>query len=229
MGTRETRELLSTARARTKQSPSLRPALAELVLETMNEGVWLINADAVTTFVNRHTADLLGYTVDEMVGRSVYDFTDADGRAVGTKNFERRKRGMEEQTVFKCVRKDGSPIWLLFCSNPIFDQNDVFAGALGMVADFTRHKDEQVRLRARMDELSRQLEATKRELELERRSSAPADTHQPRGLMRDVLATSTVAAVLGTVVATVAVLAACGTAAALFGRPRHSDVTPDVR
>lgn len=207
---------------------SLQSTLADLVLETMNEGVWLVNAEAVTTFVNRHTADLLGYAVDEMIGMHVSDFLDAKGRANLARNIERRRAGIEEQLVVECLRKDGSPIWLLFCSSALFDDADNFAGSLAMVADFTKHKDAETRLRAEVDELKARLDHSQSSLNAERQRSARLEREpavSPRGIMREALAATTVVAVLGAAVASIAILTVFGVASSLprGGAPRSKD------
>lgn len=210
-------------------TPSLHSALAGLVLETMNEGVWLVNAAAVTTFVNRHTADLLGYAVEEMIGMHVSDFLDAKGRANLARNIERRRAGIEEQLVLECIRKDGSPIWLLFCSSALFDDDDNFAGSLAMVADFTKHKDAETRLRAEVDELKARLDRSQSSLDAERQRAARLEREpaisRPRGIIREALAATTVVAVLGAAVASIAILTVFGVASSFpgGGAPRAED------
>ena len=44
------------------------------IVETANDGIWEIGRDTRTMFVNRRMADMLGYTVEEMMGRPVFDF-----------------------------------------------------------------------------------------------------------------------------------------------------------
>lgn len=44
------------------------------IIEAVREGIWVIDNDARITFVNQSIADLLGYTTDEIRGRSVFDF-----------------------------------------------------------------------------------------------------------------------------------------------------------
>ena len=59
--------------AKGKQPPAsetLRRIVADLVLETTAEGIWLIDTEARTTFVNRRLADLLGYSEEEMLGKA---------------------------------------------------------------------------------------------------------------------------------------------------------------
>src|SRR6266436_172368 len=43
------------------------------IVETANEGVWLLDSKLDTSYVNRQMAEMLGYEPGEMVGRSVFD------------------------------------------------------------------------------------------------------------------------------------------------------------
>jgi PAS domain-containing protein len=40
------------------------------IVQTAEEGIWMIDAATVTTFVNPKMASMLGYTAEEMLGRS---------------------------------------------------------------------------------------------------------------------------------------------------------------
>ncbi len=51
------------------------------LMEALNEGVWVIDADGVTTFVNPRMAEMLGYTVGEMLGRHLFSFAIASAAA----------------------------------------------------------------------------------------------------------------------------------------------------
>src|SRR5690349_12983039 len=44
------------------------------IVETVHEGIWLVDGAARTLFVNERMADLLGYRPDELVGRTVMEF-----------------------------------------------------------------------------------------------------------------------------------------------------------
>jgi PAS domain S-box-containing protein len=41
----------------------------EQLLETIQEGIWVIDADSNTTFVSPKMAEILGYEIDEMIGK----------------------------------------------------------------------------------------------------------------------------------------------------------------
>jgi PAS domain S-box-containing protein len=117
------------------------------IVETSIEGIWLLDSEARTNYVNRRMGELLGYTSDEMLGRSLFDFMDADVRAEAMRGFERRKRGMAEQHECRFRRKDGAVVWTIISTNSILDAAGNFAGALGMVTDITERKRTEQALR----------------------------------------------------------------------------------
>jgi PAS domain S-box-containing protein len=110
------------------------------IVETAHEGVWVIDGTANTKYANRRMADLLGVRIDDMPGRSLYEFMDEEARPVVRAQFEQRKGGLAEQLEFCFRRKDGSRLWALLSASPMFDENGTFMGALAMVADITERK-----------------------------------------------------------------------------------------
>jgi PAS domain S-box-containing protein len=118
------------------------------IIETTEEGVWTIDVNAKTSFVNPRMAEMLGYSMDEMMGAELQDFMDAEGRAISNENLERRKKGISEQHEFKFLRKDGTPLWAHLSTNPILDANGEYVGALAMVTDMGERKAAQEALRA---------------------------------------------------------------------------------
>jgi len=64
------------------------------IVDTMTEGVWVLDEDGRTTFVNRQIASMLGYAMEEMVGRNVLEFKDDEGRAAALRKLERRRQGI---------------------------------------------------------------------------------------------------------------------------------------
>jgi hypothetical protein len=110
------------------------------LIETAAEGIWILDAEGNTTFANAKIAQMLGYTVEEMSGMPLLAFTDAQGQAIAANDLERRRQGVAEQLDFKFRRKDGSELWTLISTNPIFDNAGQYVGALGMLTDITERK-----------------------------------------------------------------------------------------
>ena len=133
--------------------------VAKLVLDTTTEGIWLIDTEARTTFVNQRIADLLGYSRQEMIGRPVFDFLDRERWPIARQNLEERARGVEARQEVQLVRKDGTRVWVLGSTNPVFDANGRYAGALALVGDLSIQKQREFKLRAQIDALSGTTEA----------------------------------------------------------------------
>lgn len=117
------------------------------IVETAAEGILMLDADSKTTFANHRMAQMLGYTVDEMLGRSLFEFMDERERTNAATLLERRRQGIEEQHDFKFRRKDGSELWVILCTTPIFDRAGEYTGTLAMVSDITSRKQAEQELR----------------------------------------------------------------------------------
>lgn len=110
------------------------------IVETIEEGIWMIGTDNRTTFVNQKMADMLGYTVDELNGTPLFAFMDAEGQAIAKASLERRRQCIREQIEARFRRKDGGVVWALVATNPVEDDEGRYAGALATVTDITERK-----------------------------------------------------------------------------------------
>jgi PAS domain S-box-containing protein len=117
------------------------------IVETSMEGIWLLDAEARTVYVNLRMAELLGYTAEEMLGRPLFDFLGAEARSAAERAFERRKQGVAEQYELRFRRKDGADLWTIISANSISDSAGRFAGSIGMVTDISERKRAEEALR----------------------------------------------------------------------------------
>jgi PAS domain S-box-containing protein len=119
------------------------------VLDTAYEGIWVTDAQGRTDYVNDRMAEMLGYTVGEMLGRPLFDFMDGAACAEAERSLERRKQGITEQHDFRFRRQDGADLWAIVSTNPILNETGEFAGALAMITDVTERKRLEEALRQR--------------------------------------------------------------------------------
>jgi two-component system, NtrC family, sensor kinase len=123
------------------------------MIETASEGVWMFDADSKTTFANSRMAEMLGYTVEEILGRSLFEFMDREERASALAYVQRRRQGIRERYDFKFTRKDGSHLWAIVSATPMFDAEGEFAGVLRMITDISDRKQAEAELRQTLKEL----------------------------------------------------------------------------
>ncbi len=107
------------------------------IVESAQEGIWTIDENNKTNFVNKMMCDILGYSSEEMMGTELFHFMDEEGRAYAEECMERRRKGAKENLNIRYVTKSGRHVWANITANPIFDENGVYKGALAMVTDIT--------------------------------------------------------------------------------------------
>ena len=118
------------------------------IVENTSEGVWMYDADGLTTFMNGRMASLLGYTVDEAVGQSIFAFLPVSNRPAAEERLQRRQLGIAERVDTTLMRKDGTELWASVQINPLFDREQRFDGGLALVTDVTAQRSaDEVRAR----------------------------------------------------------------------------------
>lgn len=117
------------------------------MVETALEGIWLIDARHCTSYVNPWVADMLGYRVDEMLGRSLFEFMDAADQENAAQKLECRRQGIKEPYDLRLRTKTGQQKWALFAANPLYDDSGNYTGALAMLTNISVWKQAESRLR----------------------------------------------------------------------------------
>ncbi len=118
------------------------------IVETAQEGIWVIDLEGKVSYANQRIAQMLEYPQAEVVGRPVADFMAPEHHALSRQNLARRRQGIHEQYEFTFLRRTGSPLHALVSTNPLYDQAGRYAGALGMLTDITERKRAQEELAA---------------------------------------------------------------------------------
>jgi two-component system, cell cycle sensor histidine kinase and response regulator CckA len=121
------------------------------IVETAAEGIWLIDGNERTTFVNPRLCEVLGYQPHELMGRSPFEFFDDDFADVGAQSLERIRQGVSEQLDLRFRRKDGRPVDTWVSATSLVSETGAFTGALVMVTDARERVEQEQRFRAVFD------------------------------------------------------------------------------
>lgn len=118
-----------------------------LVVETMNDGLSVIDKDDRLIYVNDKYCELLGFSREELLGRSIYDLVDKSCHEKLSEQLAKQRRG--ERTTYEStyIRKDGQKVFALVSATPIFDDNRNYAGSFAVIADITGLKRAEEALR----------------------------------------------------------------------------------
>src|SRR5208337_2048442 len=101
---------------------------------------WLIDNDTVTTDLNPRMCAILGRNREEVFGRKIYDFVDSENKAVFEQQIRLRAQGEAGTYEIALSRPDGSNVFCLFNSTPLFDGSRSKVGSFAMVTDITKRK-----------------------------------------------------------------------------------------
>jgi PAS domain S-box-containing protein len=111
------------------------------IVETANEIILITDNEAVITYANRKIVDMLGYPLEEIIGRPIWGFISEECKPVVKLNLEKRRQGISESYELKLMRKDGSPLWTFLNAKPLFDKEGEYVGAMSMLTDITKRKE----------------------------------------------------------------------------------------
>jgi PAS domain S-box-containing protein len=126
------------------------------ILETANEGVWLIDRQGRTQYANDRMAALLGAAQEDVAAARVTDFVFAEDAAAARERIGANLAGRAEEFDFRFRRADGAEVLVRAGTSPVRDRAGRVVGALGLFTDVTA--------RRRADNALRLLDAAGREL-----------------------------------------------------------------
>jgi two-component system, sensor histidine kinase PdtaS len=122
------------------------------VVDTVLEGIWVLDTEGNTTFVSDRMARMLEYDPEEMLGKRFFLFIDVKNAEKAGQRWERCRQGVKEEYEAEFVGKDGKPVNTRLSSSPMFDDADTFHGAMFSVADISDRKAAEEKIKASLQE-----------------------------------------------------------------------------
>ncbi|BAY13605.1 PAS domain-containing protein [Calothrix sp. NIES-2098] len=120
------------------------------LLETANEGIWILDSRGQTEYVNQRLAQMLGYSMEEMIGCPIFDFMESQAQIEVEQLFNQQKQSIQEikrQFDLRLRCKDGSDIWAIVSTSPILNNKGEFSSAIAMLTDISERKQTEAALR----------------------------------------------------------------------------------
>ena len=133
----------------------------QLILGAAGEGIYGVNSDGITTFVNPAAERMLGWTADALVGREIHSIihhSHVDGEPYHAEQcpiYNAFREGIVRRVDDEVFwRSDGKPIRVEYTSTPIRDHGLVI-GAVIVFRDITERKIAEEKLHAALAEVDR--------------------------------------------------------------------------
>jgi PAS domain S-box-containing protein len=120
------------------------------ILDTTPDGVWRVDAENRTDYVNPRMASMLGYSPEEMIGRELSDFMKPEQLEAARAEDAAKPRGEGRSGVVErsFVREDGTTCWTRVSHTALTDVDGNHSGGLAIMSDITATKLQALELRA---------------------------------------------------------------------------------
>jgi PAS domain S-box-containing protein len=119
----------------------------ERIIHGMAEGIVVVDTDGFFNFVNPTAADMLGYSVDEMLRLNTEEVVPADQFHIVQEADQRRIQGESDQYELELRCKNGTRISVLVSGTPIYSTDGDFTGTMAVFTDITDRKKAEKTLR----------------------------------------------------------------------------------
>ena len=112
------------------------------MVENAIDWVWEVDINAVYTFSNKKVLEILGYSAEEVLGKTPFDFMRQEEakRISGIFSTLVENRELFFDLENEHIHKNGRTIICSTSGMPIYDVNDVFVGYRGFDRNITQHK-----------------------------------------------------------------------------------------
>jgi PAS domain S-box-containing protein len=134
-------ELGDVTRAFNDMAASLSEKTVELhkkdvYVNAMLDPLWVVNEENNITDINPAFTRLFGYSSEDVIGASVYDFLDEKNAIIMYNQLsDKREKGISSIYEINIITKDGSHLPVLISGSPIYSGDDI-VGKIGILKDF---------------------------------------------------------------------------------------------
>ncbi len=128
-------------------------ALYRLLVESMSEGLGILDEKGLLTYANDRLCKIWGYSRKEIIGRSPVELVANKDRKKVEEQLEKRKKGESTTYELTWMRKDGKNVTTIVSGKPMLDADGKFKGAFAVFTDITDRMNDEEALRKARDEL----------------------------------------------------------------------------
>ena len=112
----------------------------ELYINTMMDALWVVDADNVIIDVNPAFTKLFGYTREEAIGSSIFDFIDEPDRVSIRTELQKRQEELVHSTYrVNIINRQGQRVPVLITGAPIVENGKVVA-KIGIIKDISQQE-----------------------------------------------------------------------------------------
>ncbi len=118
------------------------------IVEIAEAGIWEIDTNGYSLFVNDHICNLLGYNSEELLNKPAPAFFSKGLGIKSYRDFRETLNGNRSHVELELLKKDGTPVWVSISAKPLRDENKNVKSIFGVITDITSRIKNEESLRA---------------------------------------------------------------------------------
>jgi len=111
-----------------------------LMVEKLESGLFLIDAQNKINYVNSQMADMLGYTKDDLLNKNIFNFIEKNYRKVFKKHLKINDKHIGQTYEIQFINKNDTTLWFLVSTSPLYKVTGEYIGAISIMTDITARK-----------------------------------------------------------------------------------------
>ena len=117
------------------------------LMDGLGEGVVVTNLDSVILYANRPMGQMIGYSVEDMLGKRGFElFLSRDQWSDILKKNRRRQQGISEEYELEMTHRDGARFWAHINARPYYDDHGQVTGTLSLFSNVDDRKRRELEL-----------------------------------------------------------------------------------
>ncbi|WKZ32349.1 MAG: PAS domain S-box protein [Thermodesulfobacteriota bacterium] len=103
------------------------------LVENLQEGIIALDENDNIVYVNPRMAEMLGYTVQDMMGRPLFEFMDRAESERARERLERRRQGITQNFDSEYLKKDGGALYVTVAAAPLMKGGEYRGSITGLI------------------------------------------------------------------------------------------------
>lgn len=124
-----------------------------ILVEAMNDGLVVVDENMQIKFVNNKFCTMLGYTYNELIGRSATDLHDEENKRILMGEFAKRRKGEYDTYEIAFTCKNGQQLFATISPRALLDVQGHFTGSFSVITDITLRVQLEKELKKHQEQL----------------------------------------------------------------------------
>ena len=107
------------------------------LVETMTDGLAVIDENSCFTYLNISFCEMIGYSYDELLGTSIFNYLDKKNQIILEEQLDKRKKGDVQPYELVWTRKDGQNVYTIISPKPLIDVEGNYIGSFAVITNIT--------------------------------------------------------------------------------------------